>query len=232
MDSISAKIISLSFLCFSIESAFATHLHLNEGAEKELCSNVFSNALKKDIESLHKAISVAGGNYDYAEWRKLKGSNEINGYNFEYSVFDLDSDGEKDIIVKGFIGCGGYQPFYRVIGSQHLAEDGVTDLSVPEIWASDGVGWCFGSQYAHYGVPFSYDLRSFEYDGVIYLTLESYRFGAKGYEENSFIIAEYTGIMNTPEIKQEVRNTTDKLNLICRFSYEKNGSANQASGTR
>ncbi len=232
MYSISKKLIPLSFLCFYVESVFSAHLYLNEGNENEICSSIFSNVLRNDIGSLHEAISASGGNYDYTKWRKLKGSNQINSYNLEYSVLDLDGNGEKDVIVKGFKGCGGYQPFYRVIESQHLTEDGVTDLSVQGIWASDGVGWCFGSQYEHYGIPFSYDLRSFEYDGVIYLTLESYRFGAKGHEANSFIVAEYTGIMDTPKTEQEVRDATDRLKLVCRFSYENSGSTNQAGGTR
>ncbi len=231
MDLIGRKPIHAFVLYFFIESAFATHLYLNDGSEEYICSNVFSNALRNDIGNLHEAIKATGGEYNYTSWFKLKGSNQINSYNLEYSAVDLDGDGKNSIVVKGFIGCGGYHPFYRIISSKHLTEDGVTDLSISDILASDGVGWCFGSQYEHYGVPFSYDLRSFEYDGIVYLTLESSRFGTKGHEANSFIIAKYTGTMDTPKTKQEPRIKTDKLDLVCRFSYKKSGLANQASGT-
>jgi hypothetical protein len=219
MISFKLYFITIFILTLGIASANSANLQLHKGAEKNICSAIFSNSLRPEFKSLHESIKLAGGNYNYVKWLPLKGNAQISSYNLEYAMMDFDNNGKKEPVVKGFIGCSGYQRFYRVLNDHQLADDGVTNLNVSDIWSRNGVGWCFNAQYQHYGLPGSFDLRSFEYKDTIYLTLESYKFGQKDFEKNSFLVAKYTGIMNKPKVQEDAKIPTDKLDVTCQFSY-------------
>ncbi|GAA0810982.1 hypothetical protein GCM10009111_02780 [Colwellia asteriadis] len=200
--------------------AYAQHVVLNEVNDEKICTSVYKNLLSIKDANFYSAIKASGGDYNYTEWNKVKGPYHITNNSLRYSKFDIDNNGNSEVVLEGTIGCSGYKSFYRVIEDSEINSDGTLNIdNVSKIWSKEGVGWCHNSSYRHYGIQSAFHLNSFKLNNTTYLTLKSWVFGQKEHLSESFIIAKYTGEMIVPSKTKEFQSPTDKLQLVCKFSY-------------
>ena len=226
------------------KQVLAANIHLNEGANTDLCNKIFNTANSEGVKDLYESISILSGKdlkkrvgketfFDWSShghlliyhvyYKEYKKEDQL-----DYAKFDIDNDGDDEFIVAGFAWLSQRPSRYFKIFESEIDMKGGKKFTRDEFNSIPGIYSTAPWPYKEIGL-YGIGLYEFVYNQEVYLALVDNQFGQAEFLERSFLIGKYSGEGKTYGESNYLN--TDNLDIVCRFSYQKNQANKEIQST-